>query len=956
MSVAENSHIALFGLIAASTLLSLPSFGVSVIATDNAFAQNGDPAVQDSSSEIRTAGPSRRVGYVRFDLDGVGGAIGGIAAANITSASLDVYLTKQGDGDSVRIFVLDDNAQFTDTNHTGLAETEWTGGTNGTAAGGANLSSTNLPHGPYYDVTSTEFTSLATQIGSRRYPGEDDAVNEDGLLEQQVVQIAVTDVAALQAAISGDSNGEITLLIGSENIVDGSGTEFRSLFNTNNPAPTLTVLSGPDTTAPSTPTGLAVLSDTDAMVELRWDPGTEADVQSLNLYRSTTSGSFLDPPLATLDYWHYYYTDTTVVNGTTYYYALSASDEVPNESALSPQVVANVAADTTAPAAPANVSALPGDEKVILSWDGNVEPDLAGYIVYRSEISGGPYTAVVTNDAVSPSHIDEGLVNGTTYYYVITAFDDSLAVNESADSAEVSATPELGELEGTVFGSNNDGYGGFTTSTPSGANDTWTLEGDSVKYRSQNGGTLNGSFLGEFILDRSPGKSYRVEGSVRMTDGYADDNNRVGIYLFGDSPEVPSQLEAGAIGLIFNTDDGSAGGPPGTDTDDDIALRVGIDSTALTPDQLRDQGTVPYAQDLFGTEITLAAEITFVPGGGTNAFIQVEGFLTAAGLTTTIGLTNPVAAADYTGDYFGFVTRARARNYVEGGPNSPEERSLPWVMDYLSFSVTEIIGETSAFTSFEQATTPGQFDFAWSSVGGKGYDLVSDTDLANDPSTWPIWQGNADIAASGTGTNTLPNVPSGGDAARYFALVQKDPPPLLDENFDTDAALPTGWVSTGPSNGTDWEVGVPSGGPNSGDFSAPTNSVSEPNCAGTNIADDYTSNADISLISPSFFVPEGSGALLTFNQFADIILPDAGSVQVLDADNADTPIEGLEITGIEGLGGPGSGGPGWTFETLFLPSADVAGKNIKIQFRFESDCCGFNVGGFYVDNVVVILN
>ena len=310
MSVAENSHIALFGLIAASTLLSLPSFGVSVIATDNAFAQNGDPAVQDSSSEIRTAGPSRRVGYVRFDLDGVGGAIGGIAAANITSASLDVYLTKQGDGDSVRIFVLDDNAQFTDTNHTGLAETEWTGGTNGTAAGGANLSSTNLPHGPYYDVTSTEFTSLATQIGSRRYPGEDDAVNEDGLLEQQVVQIAVTDVAALQAAISGDTNGEITLLIGSENIVDGSGTEFRSLFNTNNPAPTLTVLSGPDTTAPSTPTGLAVLERYRRHGGTEWDPGTEADVQASISTAPPPRAAFWIRPWPRWTTGHYTYTDT----------------------------------------------------------------------------------------------------------------------------------------------------------------------------------------------------------------------------------------------------------------------------------------------------------------------------------------------------------------------------------------------------------------------------------------------------------------------------------------------------------------------------------------------------------------------------------------------------------------------------------------------------------------------
>ena len=65
-----------------------------------------------------------------------------------------------------------------------------------------------------------------------------------------------------------------------------------------------------------------------------------------------------------------------------------------------------------------------------------------------------------------------------------------------------------------------------------------------------------------------------------MTDGYADDNNRVGIYFFGDTPEVPSQDEAGAIGLIFNTDDGSAGGPPGTDTPT-MTSRFGWALTAL---------------------------------------------------------------------------------------------------------------------------------------------------------------------------------------------------------------------------------------------------------------------------------------------------------------------------------------------------------------------------------------
>ena len=43
------------------------------------------------------------------------------------------------------------------------------------------------------------------------------------------------------------------------------------------------------------------------------------------------------------------------------------------------------------------------------------------------------------------------------------------------------------------------------------------------------GPTENGSLLKSFTLDRSVGASYNIEGVVRLTDGYADDNNRVGI-------------------------------------------------------------------------------------------------------------------------------------------------------------------------------------------------------------------------------------------------------------------------------------------------------------------------------------------------------------------------------------------------------------------------------------------
>lgn len=72
-----------------------------------------------------------------------------------------------------------------------------------------------------------------------------------------------------------------------------------------------------------------------------------------------------------------------------------------------------------------------------LSWSSNTEMDLAGYGVYRSTTAGGPYTKVASTSVAF--HRDQGLSNGTTYYYVVAAVD--VAGNESPRSGEVSGTP-----------------------------------------------------------------------------------------------------------------------------------------------------------------------------------------------------------------------------------------------------------------------------------------------------------------------------------------------------------------------------------------------------------------------------------------------------------------------------------------------------------------------------------
>jgi hypothetical protein len=76
---------------------------------------------------------------------------------------------------------------------------------------------------------------------------------------------------------------------------------------------------------------------------------------------------------------------------------------------------------------------------VDVAWDPSSSPTLQGYNVYRSGISGGPYTKI--SPTLSPTSLlftDTTPVSGQKYFYVVTAVDTSGA--ESAASVEVAVT------------------------------------------------------------------------------------------------------------------------------------------------------------------------------------------------------------------------------------------------------------------------------------------------------------------------------------------------------------------------------------------------------------------------------------------------------------------------------------------------------------------------------------
>lgn len=91
---------------------------------------------------------------------------------------------------------------------------------------------------------------------------------------------------------------------------------------------------------------------------------------------------------------------------------------------------------------PINLVAVADDSQVTLSWE--AVSGATGYNVKRSTTAGGPYTTIVSNVS-GTSYVDTGVVNGTTYYYVVTAITTE---GESDNSNEASATPTVTETPG----------------------------------------------------------------------------------------------------------------------------------------------------------------------------------------------------------------------------------------------------------------------------------------------------------------------------------------------------------------------------------------------------------------------------------------------------------------------------------------------------------------------------
>ncbi|MBN2573982.1 MAG: hypothetical protein JXP73_05395 [Deltaproteobacteria bacterium] len=184
------------------------------------------------------------------------------------------------------------------------------------------------------------------------------------------------------------------------------------------------------------------------------------------------------------------YLDTPLVNGTTYYYVVAAS----NGSCWSANsAVVSATPLCTPPSVPATLTATAGDGQITLSWAAST-PTPAAYTLQRKTGAAGAYATVASPTVAS--YTDRNLTNGTTYYYRVSASNGSCS---SDYGPEASATP---------VPTCNQTAPGSPTATPSGSVQvtlTWTASTPAPTGYDIGRSTTSGA--GYVSIDTVPGTS-----------------------------------------------------------------------------------------------------------------------------------------------------------------------------------------------------------------------------------------------------------------------------------------------------------------------------------------------------------------------------------------------------------------------------------------------------------------
>ena len=338
---------------------------------------------------------------------------------------------------------------------------------------------------------------------------------------------------------------------------------------------------GGGVTVPSAPYAIYASPDT-RQVPLRWLQSFGAT--SYNVMRSTTNGG----PYATIvTVTNASYVDTNLVPNTKYYYVITASNSV-GTSAISPQ---DSATTQPPPPPPTGLTALAGNAQATLFWAPS--SGATSYNLKRSTTSGSGYVTVTNLTGIS--YVNSGLVNGTPYYYVVSATNYS---GESSNSTEVSVTPSVAAGTTVIWsGTVNTNWNINTTAN-------WLSNGMALNYLNGNSAqfddTTSSNFVNmaatvspAYVLLNNSARTYTFNSSggfgiggtgyVVKNGSGSDTVNQANTYSGGtfinSGTIIMGNNSALGTGLITLAGGGLIGGSVGVAINNNISAQTGTTST-----------------------------------------------------------------------------------------------------------------------------------------------------------------------------------------------------------------------------------------------------------------------------------------------------------------------------------------------------------------------------------------
>ena len=378
---------------------------------------------------------------------------------------------------------------------------------------------------------------------------------------------------------------------------------------------------------PPAPTGLAATGG-NATVSLTWSGSSGAT--SYNVYRGTSSGGESGTPIAT-GLTGTSYTDSSVTNGTTYFYKAAAVNAAgtsgqSNEASATPQ--------PPVPPAPSGLTATGGSATVSLTWTGS--SGATSYNVYRGTTSGGESSTAIASGLTSTSYTDSSVTNGTTYFYKVAAVN---AAGTSGQSNEASAAPSSttegpyggtpAAIPGTVQAENYDTGGqgvAYNVTSINGNGAAYRSDGVDIETTSDTGGgydlgwTSTGQWF-KYTVSVATAGAYTVtfriasDAAVGSTGGSFHLQNSSGTNLTG-SVTVP----------------GTGGWQTWSNVTANVTLPVG-------------QQVLQYYQDTGGYNLNY---MTFASSGGSSPPPAPTGLSASSGSgEVALGWTGSTGAASY---------------------------------------------------------------------------------------------------------------------------------------------------------------------------------------------------------------------------------------------------------------------------------------------------------------------